>query len=107
MLNNYNKVKEKYIKAGFKDFKIKKIEDIEKIHGVNIKNLKNITQLSDEDKSVVENFIINWYNTIGLLKRESVTPTKVIKQDDYLIFCYIHDQKEEWLHIYKEGAEWY
>ncbi len=64
---DYSSLKEAYEKRNYDDYRLRTIEDIEDIYGLNIKSIKGYGLLSDRKRRQFQQFIINYYNTQGLI----------------------------------------
>jgi hypothetical protein len=66
-----------YQERGLNNYKLKSLDDIKAIYGHDIPALKGYPDLSDENKELVNKFIINFFNAQGMDRRATIKPLQV------------------------------
>jgi len=84
---DYSNLKEVYEKRGYDDLQLQTIADIEEIYEISIEKIKGYATLSDERQREFQRFLINYYNTQGIIYRADIVPISIyhICQEDSLL----------------------
>lgn len=70
---------------GLNDYRLNSIEDLEKCLGIDAKEVKGYEYLTEENKHIYENFIVNYYNSIGMNSKINTIPKAInyVEEVDY------------------------
>lgn len=74
---NINQIKNIYLANGLDEFKIRSHSDINSVHGIKVSEISGYSTLSNEDKLLFDEFIINFYNAQGLESRSEFLPLSI------------------------------
>ena len=104
---NREQIENLYFINGIGDFELKNTGDLMKVHGINARTIEGYSELNEEDKKTFINFIINYMNCLGLKLRVNTYPVKVYRYEECLKVDLMQENRSTWLHIIKNGEEWY
>ena len=123
-----NQLEKRYEINGLTDYKLRSTEDLLKVHGIDFREVAGYSSLDDINRAIYKKFIVNIFNAWGLDSRLNLLPKGIYfveeneyivkvnpeeKPKNYLRFEYQHgtdsegNPRNEWLHVIKEGKEWY
>ncbi|WP_461207832.1 hypothetical protein [Clostridium sp. DL1XJH146] len=74
---NRFEIEKKYETNGLKDYKLKTTDDLRNIHKINYKWVDGYEDLSEENKTIYEKFIVNIFNAFGLEGRATLVPKAI------------------------------
>ena len=82
-----HEIEKKYIENGLNDFRLRTIEDIKLCHGIDIEAVKGYEELTEENKAIYRNAMLNIYNAWGIGNRSNLIPLRVYwaEEFDYLL----------------------
>ena len=66
-----------YMQRGLSDFRLQSLTDIKEIYGHDILSLKGYSDLSYDNKVLLQEFIVNFYNSLGMDNRLILKPIEV------------------------------
>lgn len=67
----------KYEELGLTDYKLRNLNQLRDIHDVDVNEIPGYEDLSDEQRKLFNEAIINFYNAWGLDRRKSLIPKSV------------------------------
>lgn len=79
---------------GLKDYKLKTPVDLIKTHGIDYIEVDGFNRLSDENKLLFGNFIVNFMNGLGLESRMTLIPKGIYYVEDYDLIAKEHPEDE-------------
>ncbi|MRY42969.1 hypothetical protein [Parabacteroides distasonis] len=79
-MNEYNKIKSKYIEANIQEYRFKDALDVEKVLGYDFRTMRGFKELEEDKKQLAEKLICSFINGHGLETREGIRPTKISRE---------------------------
>ncbi len=81
-----NQMIQLYENRGLNDFKLNNIDDILAVHGLNVLETVGFENLTEENKKLFKDFILNFFNAWGLVARSTLYPINInyVMDIDYL-----------------------
>ncbi len=73
----YLQLQYRYLKRGLEDFNLKSIEDFEDVFSLEVKFIKGYNELSEDNKQLFVNYLINYLNRIGLNTKAVFVPLSI------------------------------
>lgn len=71
------RIERKYEELGLTDYKLRTLEQLKEIHGVDVNQISGYQDLPEEQKTLFDKAVINFYNARGLDNRRSLLPKSV------------------------------
>jgi len=68
---------------GLKDYRLKSPVDLVKTHGIEYIEIEGFNRLSDDNKLLFGQFIVNFFNGLGMDSRMNMIPKGVFYAEDY------------------------
>ena len=72
-----HEIEKKYIENGLNDFRLRTIEDIKLCHGIDIEAVKGYEELTEENKAIYRNAMLNIHVTTFLVLPLTIFKTKL------------------------------
>jgi hypothetical protein len=87
MVINRNQIENLYRANGISNYRLKTLNDLLKAHGIDAEAVPGYQHLSDEQRALYRNFIINFFNAFGLESRATIIPTGIyyVQENKYLV----------------------
>lgn len=84
-MNRYD-VEILYHENGLNDYKLTSLEDLKNCHGIDAEKVKGYEDLTEENKVIFKNFIINYFNARGIDSRMITVPKAInyVEEIDYV-----------------------
>lgn len=93
-----------YESNGLMDGQLQSHQDLLKCHGIVANDIEGYEKLSDENKALYQEFVINLYNGYGLSARNKIVPTRVYwcKEINYIALDKEYEGEECYKDVIKE-----
>lgn len=74
-----------YEALGIKSSRIKSLEELEK-YGIKVKEIKGYNNLTEENKIIFNNFILNYFNQLGMRTKQAFKPIQInyVEETDFV-----------------------
>ena len=107
----HQQIRQKYINNDLAGFQLKSVSDLKKVHDIDLTAIKGFKRLSEINRDLFTQFLINFLNRWGLDARNSIKPesVKIISSPtdgSFLRFDYSQYGRKGWLHV-KSPTLWY
>ncbi len=77
-----NEVEKIYLEHGLSDFKLTCLDDLKICHGIDAEQVNGYEDLTEENKMIFRNFIINFFNARGIDARMITAPKAINYVED-------------------------
>ena len=97
-----NEVEKVYLEHGLSDFRLTCLDDLKTCHGIDAEQVNGYENLTEENKVIFKNFIINFFNSMGM-DRKTITAPKAINYVEEIDYIAPHpdaDTDEEYRDCY-------
>lgn len=109
-MSEIERIKELYKDNNREDYNLNSVMDLQMIHGIDFEGLKGVHDFSSEVwRTLIEGFIVNFFNKYDLEARMNIEPISFEYIDDnkpYVKFEYKYYDEDTWLHV-RSTTEWY
>lgn len=75
---NVEQIITRYKVNGLYDFKLHSVKHLAKVHGINYQEVEGFELLSEENKRVYEQFIVQFFNAWGMEAKSTIVPCKIV-----------------------------
>lgn len=89
-----NEVEKIYLENSLSSFKLKCLEDLKSCHGIDAEQVNGYEDLTEENKEIYRNFIINFFNARGIDARMITVPKAINYVEDIDSVAQDPDDKE-------------
>lgn len=83
---NRNQIEMIYEANGLNDYRLRSLEDLKKCHGIDATAISGYSDLTEENKKIFRNFIINYFNCNGMGTKMIINPLSINYVED-IDFC--------------------
>lgn len=90
----YLQLQYRYLKRGLEDFNLKSIEDFEDVFSLEVKFIRGFNELSEDNKQVFNNFLINYLNCIGLNTKAVFVPLSIYYVEEIILSGKMQEDEE-------------
>lgn len=75
-----------YEALGIKSSRLKSLEELEERYGIKVKEIKGYNNLTEENKKIFNNFILNYFNQLGIRTKQAFKPVQInyVEETDFI-----------------------
>ena len=75
-----------YEALGIKSSRLKSLEELEERYGIKVKEIKGYNNLTEENKKIFNNFILNYFNQLGMRTKKAFKPVQInyVEETDFI-----------------------
>lgn len=75
-----------YEALGIKSSRLKSLEELEERYGIKVKEIKGYNNLTEENKKIFNNFILNYFNQLGMRTKQAFKPVQInyVEETDFI-----------------------
>ncbi len=93
----YLQLQQSYLKNGLEDFNLKSIGDFENVFNIPLDSIAGYNDLSENNKKLFGDFLVNYLNRLGLNTKASFMPVSIYYVEEITLAGKMQEDKEYYM----------